>query len=648
MEKKIIDTKFLNSEIKVSVFDDYKTICIESPTGTGKTTIICDYLKKKNFISLVLLESLANQQYDNFKKNKVDCKHYKNGDELKFDDDIIITLQSLNKLIKNVKKEELIKQIKGKTLFIDEISLFASGIINNDTIVDLRRTYSFLKVLINHCGRLIVCQNEINDHAKILIESRKGNTLFIKNKYVNFNGHQATKMNSEDDFIELMDSNVKNKEYFCCASDSLNKINQYYTKLSSGRDKNEFLLLTSETKTKINSIEDLKNKYIFYSPSISYGIDITMDEKMNMYQYFGGKSIDDSMIFQQSMRVRNLKRLYFYTDATERKRKYNSIEDVKQNYDVMINTEFMNMCSYFNEDDEIKINTESSYYKLFVESVFYNDKVFSNVEAYYVERLENSGFTIKQKGDKKKISKETKAEIKKEIETNKDDKFNNFLEETDERRKALYEPFANRAEVLNLTKYSDREEQKKIMRKFKDEIIDDHKLKKHLNFCKLMQQKKYSELKFEKKIENKFKVEMCHDVHYKVLFLKKIEEKFNINMLNIECKDGKIEFDEKDHDEIKRIFNIREKKSPSTYIELISLYVKMVSSIAGDDVFTSKKSNKRDYTKDKLLHTLNKDKMEYHLELCKIRNNKLKHLEQYAKDLCDDLEWETVDEILEL
>lgn len=130
------------------------------------------------FKSLVLLESLANQQYENLKKNNVDCKHYKIDKEIEFDDNLIITLQSLSKVIKNEKdKERLKQQIKGKTLFIDEISLFASGIINNDTIAHIRQTYLTLKTIINYCDRLIVCQNEINNHAKYLSDKERKNSI---------------------------------------------------------------------------------------------------------------------------------------------------------------------------------------------------------------------------------------------------------------------------------------------------------------------------------------------------------------------------------------------------------------------------------------------------------------------------------------
>lgn len=641
MEKKIIDTKYLNEKIDIAEFEKYGTICIESSTGTGKTTIICDYLRKHKFISLVLLESLANQQYENLTNNKVVCKHYKNDKELRFGDNLIITLQSLSKLTtRGFDKQKLIKEIEDKTLFIDEISLFASGIVNNDTIPDLRYTYSLLKILVNFCKTLIVCQNEISNHAKILIQSRKGETLFIENNYVNFKDCTAEKMNNENDFIELMEKNINNEQYFCCASDSLTKINHYYTILSKDKDKKNFMLLTSETKTKIKSIDDLKNKFIFYSPSISYGIDITLPEKMNMYQYFGGKSINDSMIFQQSMRVRNLKKLYFFCDAKTRERKYNSIDDVKNNFEIMMDTNFMNVCSYIGENDEIQINNESSYYKLFVESVYYNDKIFSNIEYYYVERLKKSGFTIKQRGETEKMSKQLKNEVKAEIQMNKDEIFENFIEETDELKRVLYETYFNRAELLKL-------ENKNNMEKYKDEITDEYKLKNHLNFCKILQKKQVTQEQFNEKTNNKYKVEMCNDALHKVLFVKSIEEKYNIDILNIEYKDEEIKFDENDFDKIKRIFRITT-AAPKTYIELMSLYVKLICNVAGADIFNIKKSNKRDHTRNKTLYTIDKEKLTYHLELYRMRNSTFEKLDDNIRTFLNAIVWDELEDIFDM
>ena len=641
MEKKIIDTKYLNEQIDIADFEKYKTICIESPTGTGKTTIICDYLRKHKFISLVLLESLANQQYENLTNNKVVCKHYKNDKELRFGDNLIITLQSLSKLTtRGFDKQKLIKEIEDKTLFIDEISLFASGIVNNDTIPDLRYTYSLLKILINFCKTLIVCQNEISNHAKILIQSRKGNTLFIENNYVNFKDCTAVKMNNEYDFIELMEKNINNEQYFCCASDSLAKINHYYTILSKDKDKKNFMLLTSETKTKIKSIDDLKNKFIFYSPSISYGIDITLPEKMNMYQYFGGKIINDSMIFQQSMRVRNLKKLYFFCDAKTRERKYNSIDDVKNNFEIMMNTHFMNVCSYIGENDEIQINNESSYYKLFVESVYYNDKIFSNIEYYYAERLKKSGFTIKQRGETEKMSKQLKNEVKAEIQTNKDEIFENFIVETGELKRVLYETYFDRVELLKL-------ENNNNMEKYKDEITDEYKLKNHLNFCKILQKKQVTHKQFDEKTNNKYKVEMCNDALHKVLFIKNVEEKYNIDILNIEYKDEKIKFDEKEYDTIKRIFRIT-KSAPTTHIELISLYVKLICNVAGADIFNNEKSTKRDFTRSKHIYTIDKDILTYHLELYRMRNATFDKLDDNIRTFSNAIIWAELDDIFDL
>lgn len=68
-------------------------------------------------------------------------------------------------------------------------------------------------------------------------------------------------------------------------------------------------------------------------------------------------------------------------DAKQRERKYETIEDVQNDNENMMNSTFMNVCSYLDKNDEIKICNESSYCRLYNETVFYNDKIFSDISS---------------------------------------------------------------------------------------------------------------------------------------------------------------------------------------------------------------------------------------------------------------------------
>jgi hypothetical protein len=238
------------------------------------------------------------------------------------------------------------------------------------------------------------------------------------------------------------------------------------------------------------------------------------------------------------------------------------------------------------------------------------------------------------------MSKQLKNEVKNEIKQNKDEMFENFIEETYELKRALYETYFDRAELLKL-------ENKNNMEKYKDEITDEYKLKNHLNFCKILQKQQVTQEQFNEKTNNKYKVEMCNDALYKVLFIKNVEEKYNIDILNIEYKDEEIKFDENDFDKIKRIFRITT-AAPKTYIELMSLYVKLICNVAGADIFDRKTSKKRDHTHNKTLYTIDKEKLTYHLELYRMRNSTFEKLDDNIRTFSNAIVWDELEDIFDM
>ena len=71
------------------------------------------------------------------------------------------------------------------------------------------------------------------------------------------------------------------------ASDSKGEIDKYYHLLFNDalpEQKDKFILITSETKFKLeNASEQLKDKFVFYSPSIIYGVDFNIDNEQDVF-----------------------------------------------------------------------------------------------------------------------------------------------------------------------------------------------------------------------------------------------------------------------------------------------------------------------------------------------------------------------------
>lgn len=627
MEKKIISTKFLNNVIDLNDYNR-KTILIESGTGTGKTTTVCEYLKDKSFISLVLLQTLGEQQLVTFKDNGLNASYYK--DENKdLSGNIITTLHSLNKIIMNTSTEDIRSIVKDKILFIDEVSLFAYGIIGNSTLKkDLKFTYSALKVLINYCKQVIVCQSEIDENAMILLQSRKGTSIFIKNEYKKYEGLVATQCNDENDFIGLMKKDVKKNKYFCLALDSLTKANMYYNILKNeGENDDDFLLLTSETKVKIDQ-GMFKNKFIIYSPSVCYGVDITLDEKQNMYQYIGGNSIDDSLIFQQSMRIRNLSKLYYYCNAHPKSRKYTTINEVDGFYRELQHTDVMAECSYLNEHDEVEINNQSSYYKLFINVMFNKDRCFSNILEHYEARLKNSGFKLSQTGEKKTIDKELKIKTTAIIKEQKEDKFERFVEAVDKNTLEFAE-YYEKMQLLNLR--TDTE-----LKKYKQEIVNKFAIEDHYNFMKILSKEEEATEKLRERVKHEYKIEVADSNAHKIAFIKRLELKYNLSVMDLSYEDREVKFDKDLYETGKKLFRIREKEdsTPKNHIELIQFYVQCIKHVVGLDIF-EKKEIHSGFAKKKRQYSIDDDVLQHHVGLYGLRN----------KDLYDKLEQPLIEKL---
>ena len=100
--------------------------------------------------------------------------------------------------------------------------------------------------------------------------------------------------------------------------------------------RSKFLLITADQNEAItNASEQFKNKFVFYSPKITFGIDFTIDEKQDVFIYIKGASIQPSGMFQQTTRCRNIRTVFYYGECNNQNTRYHSLahlnEDVKDN-----------------------------------------------------------------------------------------------------------------------------------------------------------------------------------------------------------------------------------------------------------------------------------------------------------------------------
>ena len=161
-------------------------------------------------------------------------------------------------------------------------------------------------------------------------------------------------------------------------------------------NKEKFILITSETKFKIeNASEQLLNKYVFYSPSIIYGVDFNIEFEQDVFLFLKGSTISPSESFQQITRTRKIKNVYIYSSSKQHEPKYNNINDVKLYYNELseLNIKFNSMCINIDENDQYnKVN--NAFYNMFIYNEYTLDIMQTNKLRHLKYILADRGFNI--------------------------------------------------------------------------------------------------------------------------------------------------------------------------------------------------------------------------------------------------------------
>ena len=160
-------------------------------------------------------------------------------------------------------------------------------------------------------------------------------SIYIENSYKKYQDVPAKRVRDEQLYLDMMIEHVETNNYFLCASDSCKTITKFYTeclKHYTGDDKAEkFILITVNNYFDItNASEQFENKFVFYSPSIIFGVDFSNEQPQDVFVYNKGRTLDPSAIFQQTTRTRNFRNLYYYSELANADPQYESLEQCRQ------------------------------------------------------------------------------------------------------------------------------------------------------------------------------------------------------------------------------------------------------------------------------------------------------------------------------
>jgi hypothetical protein len=386
------------------------------------------------------------------------------------------------------------------------------------------------------------------------------NRIFIKNSFKKYKGVPAIKINDENTFIEKIKEHIFENKYFLFLSDSASIINKLYHDCFDKERKNEFFIYIDGNKTDIinDASIQLKNKFVFASPSIERGLDFSIDNSQGL--------------FQQTTRTRNINKLYYYGEVKNHRSKYDSLDDVNDLFlnNIKQNNILNNICLNIIEDDQIKMSN-NTFFKLFCYNEYKTDVLNTNIIAHYEEQLLNNCFVLSIEGNKQKINCIRQQEINNRVLKINDELFNEYINNIEVRNNVIYNKLNERIKLLNLPKNNTN-----ILIKYKEYITDPYKLIDHYNTMRLFKSDKYIEKKFLESVNNNFDCKTINNVYNKIKIIKTIKNKYNINNFNTYIYDiNQITYDE--YKLIKTLFRISSTKPANNY-ELIQMYVTMIKN----------------------------------------------------------------------
>ena len=135
--------------------------------------------------------------------------------------------------------------------------------------------------LIKNCYKLVVSDALISDNVFELLKFRDNkDKIFLINEFSKYKDIKAYDIKDETNFLSTINDRCLKDEYFLFGCDSKTIITQYYQYcLEHNEDKKDkFVLITSDTKIEFDDANEyFKNKFVFYSPSITFGIDFSIE-----------------------------------------------------------------------------------------------------------------------------------------------------------------------------------------------------------------------------------------------------------------------------------------------------------------------------------------------------------------------------------
>ena len=537
------DERFIDIEIEKLL--EYPYIFIKSPTGTGKTTILKDLIKKSNVKNIISITSRRNLAGEHMKN--LDLKFYMDltNEEYKNCDRLVIQLESLTKCNYRLFKNGII--------ILDEINSLLSH-FRSPTVHKRREVY--LIEIIKNAKYIIGLDADISDwNIKFIEEIKQRKYIVYYNINKNKIGTEATIYKCPQIMIDIMEEYIKNKQYFIACFDSLKEMNKIIEHLSKIGNKKEWLIYSSEVDYSLIDTKEWIDKFIFYTPSIIYGIDFSYKE-VDVFAFVHKNHLNPLQIYQMISRARKQNKVHIYMNDRLNYLKYRCVEDVIEETN-LYEKNLGALISY----KEIDID-DKAYRTMYYNYKYMDTLLKTNIKDYTIEILEQKGYEIKynEVSIKNKLTKLEKVKVIKERIVN----------------------------LLNIDGNNMSELEERIVRNDKD-------LEKHFNLRILLQGQEDDKI-MESIVKNLF-IETAKSKYTKLKICRKLLEILEITDIKLLNKDIIKNFEKvienkwltENIEIIKKTFEIKTKKyNDFVYYNIYMLLITIVRNLFDINLFIRK------------------------------------------------------------
>jgi len=390
----------------------------------------------------------------------------------------------------------------------------------------------------------------------------------------------------------------------------------------------KFLLITADTDVRIRDAStEWHDKFVFFSPKITFGVDFSINTPQDMFIYVRGKSITPAGIFQQATRTRNISTLYYHGEGGNDDSIYDSLEDVSQNIEACVTTSkaLLSTCTYVDELDEIHFS-RNTFFKLFCYNEFVNDAFASNKVKHFERFLLQNGFSLATRGQPRKLSMEERQHQRDLVDQISEELFEEFCKPTTDRLQPKFAQLYRHICYLVLNP-NDHD----TLRKYQQTLVNKYRVEEHDDILRLLKTAQHVNDELESLNQKSIDAKLLSNRFQKAKLINEFGTKYGLTLLTLNaqepvpgtpCGDGDVQMDDAFFALVKQAFRVTRAK-PKTFREIKQLFVSIVRSATCKNLITSKQGKAKS-ERDVTLYSLNEGLVKHHLELSSFKNKRRK------------------------